>query len=331
MYKYNDVSVIIPTFNNSKWIKSCIESVNNQTVQVAEIIIIDDGSNDDTNCIIQDYLDKYPYIRYVYQKNAGVSAARNTGINIATGKLVAFLDSDDLWLPEKTKKQIDLLNSLITKDTSFAFIDTFSIDYQNTFFGGVRCYNKKGCYKQKLLYNNLVNSTSTVICSRKMLIDAGGFDEKLRYGEDRNLWINLAGVCSMATFPEVLSIRRIHENNLSNKIDKNESTAENIYTGLVPKLIINETELREVLMANLSKFLILYAKNGDTANLRRLFLKLFKMSPKILLCSKGRFFIVLFISFFGKNIMMAVFRLWHKSLQIKNTNKYSYLFKYVKR
>jgi len=331
VYKYNDVSVIIPTFNNAKWLKSCIESVNNQTVQVAEIIIIDDGSSDETNHIIQYYLDKYPYIRYVYQENLGAAAARNKGINIATGKLVAFLDSDDLWLPEKTKKQIDLLNSLITKDTSFAFIDTFSIDHHNVFFGAVRCYIKEGCYQQKLLYRNLVNSTSTVICNRQVLLDAGGFDEKISYGEDRNLWIKLAAKCSMATFPEVLSIRRIHDNNLSSKIEKNELAAEKMYTGLVPELIINDTELRKILIVNLSTFLVLYAKNGDIVNLRRLSLKLFQMSPKFLLISKGKFFIVLFFSLFGKKLMMAPFRFWHKSLQIKCSIQYSYLSKYVNR
>lgn len=330
MYEYSDVSVVIPTYNNSKWIKYSIESVISQSVKVAEIIIIDDGSNDDTNHIMREYLDKYSYIRYVYQKNSGASAARNKGINIATGKLVAFLDSDDLWLPEKTKKQIDLLNSLITKDTSFAFIDTFSIDYQNVFFCGIRCYNKRGYYQQKLLYKNLVNSTSTVICTRKILLDAGGFDETLSYSEDRSLWIKLAATSSMATFPEVLSIRRIHNNNLSHNVEENELATENLYTRLVPDLIRDETELRKILIVNLSKFLLLYAKNGDILNLRRLFLKLFKMSPKLLLISNGRFFVVLFLSLFGKKVMVAVFRLIYKSLQTKNSIKYSCLLKYLK-
>ena len=330
MYKYSDVSVIIPTFNNSKWIRSCIESVLSQTVQIAEIIIIDDGSNDDTRDIIQDYLSKYSHIRYTYQENSGVSAARNNGIKIATGKLVAFLDSDDLWLPEKIEKQIDLLNSLIIKDISFAFIDSFSIDYNNEFFGKVRCYNKKGYCQQELLYNNLVNSTSTVICNRKMLVNAGGFDEKLSYGEDKKMWIKLAAMCSMVTFPEVLSIRRIHNNNLSHNINKNELVTKNLYAGLVPEIIKNETELRKILMVNLSKFLVLYAKNGDVLNLRRLFLKLFKMSPKLLFISKGKFFVVLLFSLLGKNLMMAAFKLYHKSLQKRHSIKYSYLSKYVK-
>ena len=100
------VSVIIPTYNRADTIGEAIDSVIEQTYSEIEIIVIDDGSRDNTSQILENYGDK---IRVVHQANSGVSASRNRGIKIAVGEFLAFLDSDDLWLPTKLSRQIDML------------------------------------------------------------------------------------------------------------------------------------------------------------------------------------------------------------------------------
>ncbi|MHC5139531.1 MAG: glycosyltransferase family 2 protein, partial [Planctomycetota bacterium] len=101
------ISAVIPAYNAAKYIARSIDSVLAQTHPVDEIVIVDDGSTDNTAAIIKDYGDK---VRYIHQPNAGVSAARNTGIEAATGNWIAFLDADDEWLPEKIKRQVENLN-----------------------------------------------------------------------------------------------------------------------------------------------------------------------------------------------------------------------------
>lgn len=98
------VSVIIPTYNRAYCVVEAIESVLGQTFQDFELIVVDDGSTDATAEVLAPYVDR---IRYIYQKNAGVSAARNTGIRAARGQWIAFLDSDDVWLPEKLEIQVE--------------------------------------------------------------------------------------------------------------------------------------------------------------------------------------------------------------------------------
>lgn len=102
------VSVIIPVYNGARFLRAALESVFAQTYRPIEVIVVDDGSADDSGVIAQ----SFPEVRYVRQQNEGVAAARNNGIQIARGEFLAFLDQDDLWTPEKLKVQVDhLLNN----------------------------------------------------------------------------------------------------------------------------------------------------------------------------------------------------------------------------
>ena len=103
------ISAVIPAYNAEKYITRAIDSVLGQTRPVDEIIIVDDGSTDNTAEAIKRYGDK---IQYIYQENAGVSAARNTGIKAAATDWIAFLDADDEWLPERIQLQVELLKRI---------------------------------------------------------------------------------------------------------------------------------------------------------------------------------------------------------------------------
>ncbi|NEP81377.1 MAG: glycosyltransferase family 2 protein, partial [Okeania sp. SIO3B3] len=102
------VSVIIPVYNGDRYISQAIESVLVQTYRSYEIIVIDDGSTDNTRLVLEPYIED---IRYVYQENQGVSAARNHGIDLARGELIAFLDADDFFLPDKLTGQVGVFDA----------------------------------------------------------------------------------------------------------------------------------------------------------------------------------------------------------------------------
>ena len=104
--KENLVSVVIPTYNRATELPSAIESVLGQTYPSVEVIIVDDGSTDGTEALIQT---RFPRVRYLRQSNRGPAAARNAGIKAASGPYIAFLDSDDRWMPQKLERQIGLL------------------------------------------------------------------------------------------------------------------------------------------------------------------------------------------------------------------------------
>ena len=101
------VSVVIPAYNYAHFVGEAIESVLAQTYEDFEVLVIDDGSTDNTREVVQAYVDKDNRVRYVYKDNAGLSAARNTGIEIATGAYIAFLDADDLWTCEKLERTME--------------------------------------------------------------------------------------------------------------------------------------------------------------------------------------------------------------------------------
>jgi glycosyltransferase involved in cell wall biosynthesis len=184
----NKVSVIIPTYNRAKLITKTIDSVLAQTYTDYEIIVIDDGSTDDTLQVLQSYKDK---IRYIYQENAGVSAARNCGIEAAQGKWVAFLDSDDQWLPNKLSAQIEFVSRNHTK---VCFTNVVIIGEKNR-------KTQTDAQRESKVFNDpfdLIMQDSFVPYLPSLLVDRGfiqklgGFDERLRWAEDTSLIYDLA-------------------------------------------------------------------------------------------------------------------------------------------
>ena len=127
------VSVIIPTFNRSNFIIEALESIFIQEYFPLEIIIVDDGSTDDTKKVLKPYLDR---IQYIYQENKGLGPARNRGIEKATGEYIAFLDSDDRWKPNKLKVQVDLLN--VKPNIAVVCTDFVNFSEDGIIFGGQR-------------------------------------------------------------------------------------------------------------------------------------------------------------------------------------------------
>ena len=180
------VSVIIPTFNRKNFVPKAIESVLKQSYKKYEIIIVDDGSGDGT----QDYVrSNFPMVRLIFQSNRGVSAARNTGILHSKGDWIAFLDSDDQWLPKKLEYQINTLSE--RKD--YLVCHTNEIWIRN----GLRINQKQKHQKYGgFIFEKSLDmcriSPSSILINRKVFNDVGNFDENLRICEDYDLWLRIA-------------------------------------------------------------------------------------------------------------------------------------------
>jgi glycosyltransferase involved in cell wall biosynthesis len=221
------VSVIIPTHNRAKYLIEAIKSVLDQTFKDFELILVDDGSTDNTRDIIENFRDNR--IRYIYQDNGGVSSARNTGIKAADGEYIAFLDSDDTWLPENLELKVKLLDS--RPDLGLVCSDAYVVD-NGTGTTPRRFWNKtrfkySGSPEQAaksplkdLLYRNCFIMPQATIIPSKVFTTIGYFDESLPTSEDWDLFVRI-----VQRFPieiinvPLLKIRR-HNTSLSRNMEK---------------------------------------------------------------------------------------------------------------
>ena len=204
----NDISVVIPAYNVEEYIVDAIESVLNQNHNVYEIIIINDGSTDNTSRLISKYSEK---IIIINQENMGLSASRNRGVKESRGNVIAFLDADDIWMPEKLHAQEKKLNS-------------FDIVYSNRMnFGEIGDLPElqsdvssmmEGDIWDNLLLGNFITASSVII--KKFLFEQmGGFNEAMRSCEDWDLWLRCSENSSVGYCSEPLVRYRFRADSLS--------------------------------------------------------------------------------------------------------------------
>jgi len=179
------ISVIIPTWNRSGTLCRALDSVFAQTLPPLEIIIVDDGSIDGTATRVQQ---RYPQCQYIYQEQKGVSAARNLGIRTARGDWIAFLDSDDEWLPTKLESQRALLDS----SPACRLCHTEEIWIRNgKRVNPMRKHAKSGGWIYRKCLPLCVISPSSVLIRKELFDDVGMFDETLPACEDYDLWLRV--------------------------------------------------------------------------------------------------------------------------------------------
>lgn len=179
------VSVIIPTFNRRDSLPRALESVRAQTVQPLEIIVVDDGSVDDTRALVEC---EYPEVIYLRQPNQGVSAARNTGMARAQGAWLAFLDSDDEWLPAKLERQ----QALAASRPSCPLVHSDEIWIRRGVrVNAMRKHRKSGGDIFRRCLELCVISPSAAMIRATLFTEVGGFDESLPACEDYDLWLRI--------------------------------------------------------------------------------------------------------------------------------------------
>jgi glycosyltransferase involved in cell wall biosynthesis len=206
------VSVIIPTYNRAHLVGEAIESVLSQTYEDLELIVVDDGSEDETRKIVSSYSSQ---ITYLHQEQEGVSAARNRGIEQAQGEYLSFLDSDDLWLKEKLYLQMEYLTS--HPEILICYTDEIWIRK------GVRVnpMKKHRKYSGMIFEHCLplcIVSPSSVVIKRQLLDEVGGFDETLEVCEDYDLWLRISARYPIRFIEKPLIVKRGgHGDQLSRK------------------------------------------------------------------------------------------------------------------
>ena len=190
------VSVIIPTYNRAHTVRRAVDCVLAQTWKNIEIIVVDDGSKDDTGKVLEAYGEK---IRFIHQSNQGQSVARNTGIQASTGQIISFLDSDDEWLPAKTEKQVSLLLKSRSQGVTCSLCNARLVypgGAEKTSFGeaGLHPRLKEGIWTNpvEILMSRFVLFNQCVDIWRDALDQAGVFRAELRVLEDYDLALRLA-------------------------------------------------------------------------------------------------------------------------------------------
>ncbi len=207
------ISVIIPTYNREKLVTQAIDSVLNQTFRDHEIIVVDDGSTDGTKDILKPYMDS---IRYIYQDNRGVSAARNRGVRESRGELLAFLDSDDLWSPDKLETQLDKIST--DEVLSFEGVEWFvDREEDRAFLDQCRGVKWPRCHTSGYVIDPVLDVAEgryfhlgTMLCRKNTFLKVGFFDEHLCMGEDED-WFSRASLKMRFHYiSEPLLKRRLH-------------------------------------------------------------------------------------------------------------------------
>jgi len=208
------VSAIIPTYNGARYIAETIQSALHQTYRDCEVLVVDDGSTDDTPKVVGLFGDK---VRYFRKSNGGPGSARNFGIQQAQGEYIALLDHDDLWLPDRLERQVPILDSrpevgLVYSDASLYHDD--SNQSPNTCFGFYPPYSGK--VFKKLFEGNFVPNL-TVLVRRECFEKLGLFDEsgRMMMTDDYHMWLRIAAHYEFTYVPRPLGKFRLHRGNLS--------------------------------------------------------------------------------------------------------------------
>jgi glycosyltransferase involved in cell wall biosynthesis len=203
------VSVVIPSYNSARFVGEAIESVLAQTYVDLEIIVVDDGSTDDTHDVVARFTD--PRVRYVYQDNRERSAARNTGIRAAQGEYVAFLDADDLWRAEKLARQVGLLDA--HPEVGLVYCGALLMENDRV-FDEETCSYRGWVLRPLLLVGNIVaGSLSSAMVRRGCFDRAGLFDETFSACEDWDMWVRIALHYPLDFVPMPLVKCRVHSSN----------------------------------------------------------------------------------------------------------------------
>jgi len=247
------VSVIIHTYNNEQFIAETIDSVLKQTYNDYEIIVVDDGSVDGTRDALLPYTQK---IRYHYKENGGIASAKNAGIALSKTEYIAFLDHDDLWVPDKLKLQIEYFNKnpqvglVYAKYTSFRDGKELRTKPDKGYSGWV--------FKE-LLSKSFIQ-TSTVMVKRECLNAVGPYDESFSLGDEYDMFLRISKKFQCGFIDKQLTRYRVHDTNAS----KNDFLFDKDNLGIYKKIYYNFSDLdskeKKILKKRIARYSMKVAK-----------------------------------------------------------------------
>ncbi|MCI1477715.1 MAG: glycosyltransferase [Clostridium beijerinckii] len=241
------VSVIMPTYNNSVYIEEALNSLFYQTYTNIEIIVVDDGSTDNTNEVLEKYLDKIKYIRKI---NEGVSSARNLGIDLSKGDYIAFLDSDDLYSRDKIEKQVEMLEQF--KDIDIVYNDIDIINENGEYISTLESegvYTNKNNFLCMMLVRQIIPGPASMMIRRKCLEDGIRYNERYSNAEDYDFTLKIALRYKYGYLNKSLYMYRRHSSNLTNNHKKQLQSERSIINSLgldKIKLIVNSSTFSDL-------------------------------------------------------------------------------------
>jgi len=253
------VSVILPVYNREAMVARAIESVLAQTYEPLELIVVDDGSTDGTRSVLESYGER---VTILEQPNRGAYAARNLALRHAHGELVAFIDSDDVWLPHRLAVQVPLMSS---GRTGLVYGDALHVPERRR-----TCFQvsppQRGQVSERLAFANFV-PTVTVLARRACLEEAGGFSEENRLSCDYLMWFRIAQRHDLEFTREVIAEYTVHPGGISYDLGRALESRIRLFTSELERArdAATRTILRQLLF-NLSLHLALAAIRGRARN-----------------------------------------------------------------
>lgn len=207
------VSVVLPSYNRADMVCDALSSVLRQSYRPLEVLVVDDGSTDQTGDVVKRWAEQHASddfaVHYLWQENQGGNPARNHGISRAQGGFVAFLDSDDLWDPEKLKLQLDIFD----RDDNLGAVYC-GVRHVDAATGKVLQSTKRsypaGDILSQILVRDVTSPTSAYIVKRELFGKVGDFDTTLQARQDWDMWIRLAAECLIGSLPSALVEYREH-------------------------------------------------------------------------------------------------------------------------
>jgi glycosyltransferase involved in cell wall biosynthesis len=309
MPKQTLVSVVIPTYNRSKLVTQAVESVLYQTIKNIEIIVVDDGSTDNTRDVLEPYGSA---LKYIFQENQGVSVARNVGVAISKGELIAFLDSDDLFVPEKIEKQLSAIHQY--PDAALAYSNIAYCDANGSFIRNGSGYEMflSGMIAEKVLLRKAMCGWPQTWLIRRSCFDRlGGFDPNFAMSEDRDFSVRAAFNYPLVGLSEALTLVRIHT--VANRLGRSRAELrEHYYFKFLDKLFTQYADRIEIQKNRhllISDYLFLaglnYLREEVIDSARRRFWTAFTLRPL-----KIKYFLFWFSTLFGR-------RIFHNANQVR--------------
>lgn len=215
-----EVSIIITTFNYGKFIKETLHSILKQTYSNYEILIIDDGSTDNTSDIVSEWEEPFKgRLRYFYKENQGVAIARNYGIFKAKGDYIAFVDADDIWFEDSLQKLVSCIKDNADYGLVYGNVRMYDITFKKNFglrfqTGSYPAPFEGKCFDKLFIHGNFIHTSASIV-RRQVFEKAGFFDERFRCGEDLDMWIRLSAIFEIKYLDEILTKVRRHHSSLS--------------------------------------------------------------------------------------------------------------------
>ena len=219
------VSVIVPCYNGEEYVAETIRSVMEQSLDDLELIVLDDGSEDGSEAVIQGFDD--PRLVYVAKSNSGVADTRNRGVDLARASVIAFLDADDLYERSNLEKKIDFLDR--HSDIGLVHCDVVHFDDSGPLKIELRAECVGDALHAILEFSTMVNGPCSAVMRKGLFQEAGGFDALLSTAADRDLWIRLAARTRIGYIDEPLARYRRHPGQMHLNIDAMENDLGIIY------------------------------------------------------------------------------------------------------